>query len=77
MIQYPFNPEENSKFTCFKNHFLSIKITKIKSKFYVITKPLHGIKVVTIHSNEENAYRRIISYLLGCTLHKIEKMNIT
>lgn len=77
MNQQLINPEENLKFTCIKNHSLSIKSTEYNGKFYVISKALNGIKIDTIHSNEEDAYQKIVSYLLGYTLHKIEKMNIT
>ena len=34
------------------------------------------LEIVTIHITKEDAYRRIVSYLLGYALHKVEKMNI-
>ena len=74
----PINPGKNSKFTCIKNHYLTIKITEFNNKYYVKSKSktLNDLEIVTIHITEEEAYRQIVSYLLGYALHKVEKMNI-
>lgn len=74
----PINPDKKLKHTCIKNQSFSIDITESANKYYVKIKlkALNDLEIVTIHTTEEDAYQRIVSYLLGYTLQKTEKMNI-